>query len=710
VEWTTESLRAMHDGPLLELVQRANRVHTAHHKPGEVQCCHLVSAKTGGCTEDCSYCAQAARYHTHVKAEPMMTVEEVRKRAQQAKAEGMTRVCLVAAWREVRDGAAFRRVLEMTRAVHGEGLEVCCSLGMLKDKHLEDLREAGCYAINHNLDTSEDYYNQIIHTRGYQDRLDTLRRVREAGLSVCCGGILGMGETIEDRISLLHTLYTMHPHPESVPINLLVPVKGTPMENRPKTTVWELLRMIATARIALPQTMLRLSAGRKSLSLSQQALCFFAGANSIHTGEKLLTTPNQLPEFDRDLFRTLGLKPRAAFDTPPPSENTSKVCSIDEHMAEKLAKRREKGTLRTLRTVSNCVDFSSNDYLGFSRSKIFERCVEEECQRIQAKGQEPNRLGATGSRLLAGNNEYLESLEQRIASFHEADAALLFNSGYVANLGLLSAVAGPDDTIILDSQVHASTWDGARLSGAKLLIFLHNDPESLTKQLKKARGRVFVCVEALYSVSGNIGRLSEISAVCQRHNASLIVDESHSTGVYGPKGRGLVCAHQLGNAVFARMHTFGKALGCQGAAIVGSSQLREYLINYSRPFIYSTALPVPAQAAISVAYDFCGQADPQRQQLQRLILTFRQREEPSHLQLGGSQSPIQAIHVRDAFEAQRLADQCQREGLDVRPLLPPTVRRNQECLRICLHAFNTEEQIDRLYSLLEQSLTQAQQA
>ena len=708
--WTQESLKALHDSPLLELVQRANRVHTAHHKPGEVQCCHLISVKTGGCAEDCSYCAQAARYHTHVKAEPMMTVEEVRQRAQQSKAEGMTRVCLVAAWREVRDGAAFNRVLEMTRAVHAEGLEVCCSLGMLQDKHLKELREAGCYAINHNLDTSESYYKEVIHTRGYQDRLDTLQRVRDSGLSVCCGGILGMGESITDRIALLHTLYTMTPQPESVPINLLVPVKGTPMEGRPKTTVWELLRMVATARIALPKTMLRLSAGRKSLSLSQQALCFFAGANSIHTGEKLLTTPNQLPELDRDLFRTLGLKPRAAFDTPSSSTASAKILPIHRHMQAELEKRREAGTFRTLRTVSNGVDFSSNDYLGFSRSSVLKHKVDEECQKIQANGMQAKQLGATGSRLLTGNSEYVEELEKRIAAYHKGDAALLFNSGYVANLGLLSSIAGPNDTILLDSQTHASTWDGARLSGAKILVFLHNDPNSLSKQLKKAQGRIFVCVEALYSISGNPGLLPEISAICQRHHASLIVDESHSTGIYGPQGRGLVCSQNLESSVFARVHTYGKALGCQGAAIVGSQDLKNFLLNFSRPFIYSTALSLPSQAAIKVAYDFCEQADPQRQQLQRLIQSFRQRGKLSHLELGGSPSPIQALRVTSNIAATNLAEECQQAGLDIRPLLPPTVRRNQECIRVCLHAFNNEAQIDQLFDVLEQSKTLEQHA
>ncbi len=311
--WTKEEISEIYNTSLLELIYKASKVHSEYHATGEVQVCTLLSIKTGGCPEDCAYCPQAARYNTGVDVQALMKKEEVLAYAQKAKNAGSTRFCMGAAWREVRDNRDFDHVLEMVQGVNELGMEVCCTMGMLTEEQAKKLYDAGLYAYNHNVDTSEDHYADIITTRTYDDRLKTLRNVRKAGISVCSGGIIGLGETHEDRIGMLHTLATLPSHPGSVPVNALVRVKGTPLQDNPKVDIWDMIRMIATARIIMPAAMVRLSAGRAEMSVAEQALCFMAGANSIFSGDKLLTTPN--PAFDEDnaMFQLLGLKPREAF-------------------------------------------------------------------------------------------------------------------------------------------------------------------------------------------------------------------------------------------------------------------------------------------------------------------------------------------------------------------------------------------------------------
>lgn len=312
-DWTRDEIADIYNSPVLDLIYRAATVHRQHHDPQEVQVCTLLSVKTGGCPEDCAYCPQAARYHTHVKTHKLLEVGEVLEAASQAQASGSSRFCMGAAWREVRDNRDFDKVLDMVRGVNAMGMEVCCTLGMLTDSQAQKLKEAGLYAYNHNLDTSEEFYGDIITTRTYDDRLDTLGHVRDAGISVCSGGIIGMGESHNDRIGMLLTLATLPEHPESVPVNALVPVEGTPLEEQERVSVWEMVRMIATARITMPKAMVRLSAGRVRMTTEEQALCFLAGANSIFAGDKLLTTPNPDVDADQQLFQTLNIKPRAAF-------------------------------------------------------------------------------------------------------------------------------------------------------------------------------------------------------------------------------------------------------------------------------------------------------------------------------------------------------------------------------------------------------------
>lgn len=310
---TQESLLALYNKPLLELVFEAATVHRQFHNPREVQMASLLSIKTGGCPEDCGYCPQAARYHTSVDAHKLMSVESVIEQATNAKANGSSRLCMGAAWREVRDNKDFDSVIEMVQAVNDLDMEVCCTLGMMNEDQAKRLKNAGLFAYNHNLDTSKEYYDDVISTREYEDRLNTIDNARKAGISVCSGGIIGMGEAIEDRVGLLMSYMEMENPPQSIPINALVAVEGTPMENQKPIEQWEMIRMVATTRIAFPESVVRLSAGRTKMTMEGQALCFMAGAGSIFAGDKLLTTPN--PEFneDKEMFEILGLVPTEAF-------------------------------------------------------------------------------------------------------------------------------------------------------------------------------------------------------------------------------------------------------------------------------------------------------------------------------------------------------------------------------------------------------------
>ncbi len=310
-DWTTDQIAALHDLPLLELVGRANAVHRQNHDPNRVQKASLLSIKTGGCPEDCAYCPQSAHHReVDLTRDKLMDPQGVVAMAATAKEAGAERFCMGAAWRQVRDGKEFDAVIEMVEGVRALGMEACVTLGMLKPHQAERLAAAGLTAYNHNLDTSPEFYGDIISTRTYADRLETLETVRSFGIDLCCGGIIGMGETVRDRASMLQVLASMDPHPESVPINALVPVAGTPLADRPPIDPLEIVRMVATARLVMPKTVLRLSAGRSSLSREVQILCFLAGANSVFYGEALLTTPNAAEDEDASLFAALGEAPR----------------------------------------------------------------------------------------------------------------------------------------------------------------------------------------------------------------------------------------------------------------------------------------------------------------------------------------------------------------------------------------------------------------
>jgi 8-amino-7-oxononanoate synthase len=366
---------------------------------------------------------------------------------------------------------------------------------------------------------------------------------------------------------------------------------------------------------------------------------------------------------------------------------------VEQHLADKLKQRETAGNLRLLRSDRAAVDFFSNDYLGFASTGLLASLMHP----MQQSG-----TGSTGSRLLSGNSREAEELERTIAAFHNAEAALLFNSGYDANLGLLSAIADRHTTLIYDELCHASIIDGVRLSlcGGKYK-FAHNDINALEALLKKGKdGPVIVIVESVYSMDGDIAPLKELVALCEKNNAQLIVDEAHATGVVGTKGEGAVCALGLQDRVFARVHTFGKALGCHGAAVVGSSVLKQYLVNFARSFIYTTALPGHSLHAVHCAYQHMASHSFSNKDLHELIAYFKAQVKgmPGWTE---SHSPIQAYVVGDSERCRKLAAQLQHAGLQVNPILHPTVAAGGERLRVCLHSYNTKEHVDKLVSILK---------
>jgi biotin synthase len=343
--WTKEEVLAIYNKPLMELLYEAATIHRENHDPNVVQVSTLLSVKTGGCSEDCGYCPQAARYHTDIEGNDLMSVNQVKAQALRAKESGSSRVCMGAAWRNVKDGPEFDQVLEMVRSINKLDMEVCCTLGMITENQAQRLAEAGLYAYNHNLDSSEEYYKKVISTRGYQDRLDTIDNVRKTNVTVCSGGIIGMGENIEDRAGMLVALSTLNPQPESTPINALVAVEGTPLESEKPIEIWEMIRMVAATRIVLPETQVRLSAGRTEMSREGQAMCFFAGANSIFAGDKLLTTPNPDVNEDMKMFKMLGMIPQKPFTKKVQPQTVEATDSAFESKGEKPKWTRPEHTI-----------------------------------------------------------------------------------------------------------------------------------------------------------------------------------------------------------------------------------------------------------------------------------------------------------------------------------------------------------------------------
>ncbi len=369
-------------------------------------------------------------------------------------------------------------------------------------------------------------------------------------------------------------------------------------------------------------------------------------------------------------------------------------------LADALQRRKEVNAYRKLTTKNGLVDFCSNDYLGFSKQSEF---------LIDVNGaNSPDKesvIGSTGSRLITGNSERAEQLEARLAQFHYAPSGLLFNSGYAANLGVFSSVPQKGDTVLYDELIHASIRDGIRLSHANAWSFAHNDLQQLTEKLERAKGNVFVAVEAIYSMDGDAAPLQALSSLCKQYHAHLIVDEAHATGIFGEKGEGLCVELGVEDDVFARIHTFGKALGCHGAVVLGEETLRNYLINFSRPFIYTTALPAHSLYAIEIAYNVLEIKFDSVLKIRSLINLFKDNvDEGNSLNFIPSSSAIQCIKISGNDRVKMVAEHLQKSGYDVRPILSPTVAEGEERLRICLHAFNTPQQVKELLTVLKSQL------
>ncbi|GAB3937487.1 aminotransferase class I/II-fold pyridoxal phosphate-dependent enzyme [Mucilaginibacter myungsuensis] len=366
--------------------------------------------------------------------------------------------------------------------------------------------------------------------------------------------------------------------------------------------------------------------------------------------------------------------------------------NADQHLQTKLDERKAAGNYRTLKPENALVDFCSNDYLGFARSPEFAKAIASE-----VSAHPVIMTGSTGSRLLAGNTTYAEDVEKQIAGYQGYPAGLIFNSGYDANVGLFSSVPQKGDTIITDELVHASIIDGCRLSYANRYRFKHNDTDSLIAKLKQATGNIYIAIESIYSMDGDSAPLADIADIAQEYNANLIVDEAHATGVFG---KGLVDELGLQERVFAQVVTFGKALGCHGAVVLGNDVLRQYLINFSRSFIYTTAAPFHQVAAAKVAYDLLNSCEDERDALHHNIYLFKQSFANATLQLIPSDSAIQCILLKSNDAAKSLSTELQQAGYDVRPILSPTVAAGTERLRICIHSFNTEAEIIGLSTII----------
>ncbi len=702
-KWTVEDVSNIFNQPLLELIEQAHEVHRQHQRHHSVQMCHLLSIKTGGCPEDCSYCPQSARYHTGVEAGKLLDLDTVMQSAEQARAGGSSRFCMGAAWRQVKEGADFDRVLEMVRGVAGLGMEVCCTLGMLNAGQAQQLADAGLTAYNHNLDTSPEFYGHIITTRTYEDRLRTLEHVRSAGISVCCGGILGLGEADADRVRLLFTLANMNPPPESVPINALVAVEGTPLAENKPVDCFELVRAIATARMLMPDSRVRLSAGRLSLSDEAQALCFYAGANSIFVGEKLLTTPNPGEDHDHTLLAKLGLTPEpgpmAGSVFPLPSSPSPGLTELEQVWGEELSTREQHQRRRRLRAAEG-EDFCSNDYLGLSRHPgIRAAMVEALDQGVE--------LGSTSSRLVRGNHAAIVELEAEFAAWQNREAALLYSSGYTAGLGVITALVGRGDIVFSDERNHASLIEGIRAAGARRVLVPHVSADALAERLRRypavGKQRRWVVIESVYSMDGDFAPLDTIAELCAQHHAGLIVDEAHALGLYGPEGAGRVAAaaEAVANVAAAVLHPCGKAMGASGALVTGSRRLIEYLVNQSRSFIYSTAptplLAVQLNAALNVV-----RREPQRRQqvLERARQIRTELADAGMAALGAADAPIIPVIAGSDAAALKLEAALAAEGLDVRAIRPPTVPEGTARLRITAHAGQSPAACSRLVRVL----------
>ena len=586
--WTMSQVTELFNKPLIDLLFEAQQIHRQHFDPRQVQVSTLLSIKTGACPEDCKYCPQSARYKTGLEAERLMEVEQVLESARQAKNAGSTRFCMGAAWKNPND-RDMPYLEQMVKGVKALGLESCMTLGTLTDSQAQRLAEAGLDYYNHNLDTSPEFYGNIITTRTYQERLDTLDKVRDAGIKVCSGGIVGLGESVKDRAGLLLQLANLPTPPESVPINMLVKVKGTPLADN------------------LPVT-------------------HGAGRWLEREGERWL-------------------------------------------------------------------NFSSNDYLGLSQHPAIIAAWQQGATRYG--------VGAGGSGHVSGYSEAHRALEEALADWLGYPRALLFISGFAANQALIAALVEKDDRIVADRLSHASLLEAASLSPAQLRRFTHNDPQQLAQLLAKPlAGEQLAVTEGIFSMDGDSAPLAAIHAATQAAGAVLLVDDAHGVGVVGDEGRGSCAAQAVRPELL--VVTFGKAFGVSGAAVLCDEAMADYLLQFARHLIYSTAMP-PAQAvALSAALGIIRSDEGQQRRdiLAARIRQFREGMGEVSLGLTDSVSAIQPLIVGDNARALNLACRLRDAGCWATAIRPPTVPVGSARLRLTLTAAHHTEDINRLLEVL----------
>ncbi|STC87965.1 biotin synthetase [Escherichia coli] len=720
--WTLSQVTELFEKPLLDLLFEAQQVHRQHFDPRQVQVSTLLSIKTGACPEDCKYCPQSSRYKTGLEAERLMEVEQVLESARKAKAAGSTRFCMGAAWKNPHE-RDMPYLEQMVQGVKAMGLEACMTLGTLSESQAQRLANAGLDYYNHNLDTSPEFYGNIITTRTYQERLDTLEKVREAGIKVCSGGIVGLGETVKDRAGLLLQLANLPTPPESVPINMLVKVKGTPLADNDDVDAFDFIRTIAVARIMMPTSYVRLSAGREQMNEQTQAMCFMAGANSIFYGCKLLTTPNPEEDKDLQLFRKLGLNPQQtavlagdneqqqrleqALMTPDTDEyyNAAALWIWQEKIDAALDARRVADALRRRYPVAqgagrwlvadDCqyLNFSSNDYLGLSHHPQIIRAWQQ--------GAEQFGVGSGGSGHVSGYSVAHQVLEEELAEWLGYSRALLFISGFAANQAVIAAMMAKEDRIVADRLSHASLLEAASLSPSPLRRFAHNDVTHLARLLASpCPGQQLVVTEGVFSMDGDSAPLEEIQQVTQQHDGWLMVDDAHGTGVIGEQGRGSCWLQKVKPELL--VVTFGKGFGVSGAAVLCSNTVADYLLQFARHLIYSTSMP-PAQAQAlraSLAVIRSDEGDARREKLAALITRFRAGVQDLPFTLADSWSAIQPLIVGDNSRALQLAEKLRQQGCWVTAIRPPTVPAGTARLRLTLTAAHEMQDIDRLLEVL----------
>lgn len=708
--WTLSQVTELFEKPLLDLLFEAQQVHRQHFDPRQVQVSTLLSIKTGACPEDCKYCPQSSRYKTGLEAERLMEVEQVLESARKAKAAGSTRFCMGAAWKNPHE-RDMPYLEQMVQGVKAMGLEACMTLGTLSESQAQRLANAGLDYYNHNLDTSPEFYGNIITTRTYQERLDTLEKVRDAGIKVCSGGIVGLGETVKDRAGLLLQLANLPTPPESVPINMLVKVKGTPLADNDDVDAFDFIRTIAVARIMMPTSYVRLSAGREQMNEQTQAMCFMAGANSIFYGCKLLTTPNPEEDKDLQLFRKLGLNPQQTAVLAGDNEQQQRLeqalmtPDTDEYYNAALDARRAADALRRRYPVAQgagrwlvaddrqYLNFSSNDYLGLSHHPQIIRAWQQ--------GAEQFGVGSGGSGHVSGYSVAHQALEEELAEWLGYSRALLFISGFAANQAVIAAMMAKEDRIVADRLSHASLLEAASLSPSQLRRFAHNDVTHLARLLASpCPGQQLVVTEGVFSMDGDSAPLAEIQQVTQQHNGWLMVDDAHGTGVIGEQGRGSCWLQKVKPELL--VVTFGKGFGVSGAAVLCSSTVADYLLQFARHLIYSTSMP-PAQAQAlraSLAVIRRDEGDARREKLVSLIARFRAGVQDLPFTLADSCSAIQPLIVGDNSRALQLAEKLRQQGCWVTAIRPPTVPAGTARLRLTLTAAHEMQDIDRLLEVL----------